>query len=63
MHAIDLAKRAFSTRAVTEYDREGSVDRADQTWEGRPPEIGMLIHTRGNERMRHLHEQRGGPAE
>jgi undecaprenol kinase len=63
MHAIDPAKRSFSTRAVTEDDREGGVDRAEQTGQGRPPEIGVLINTRGDKRMRDLHEERCCPAE
>jgi diacylglycerol kinase len=63
MHAIDPAERAFSTRAVTEDDREGGVDRAEQAGQGRPPEIGVLIDPGRDERMRDLHEQRRGPAE
>lgn len=63
MHAIDAAQRALSTRPVTEHDREGGIDGADQSWQGRPPEIGVLIHTCSNERMGHLHEQSGRSAE
>jgi diacylglycerol kinase len=63
MHAIDPAERAFSTPAVTEDDREGGVDRAEQAGQGRPPEIGVLIDPGRDERVRDLHEQRRGPAE
>jgi hypothetical protein len=63
VHAIDAAQRAFSTRAVTEDDLESGVDGADQAGQRRGPEIGVLIHARGNERMRDLHKKCGRPAE
>jgi len=63
VHAVDAAQRAVGARAVAEYDRESGVDGADQAGQRRAPEIRVLIHTGGDERMRDLHEERGRPPE
>ena len=63
VHAVDAAQRAVGTRAVAEYDRESGVHGADQAWQRRAPEIRVLIHAGGDERMRDLHEERGSPPE
>ena len=63
VHAVDATQRAVGTRAVAEDDRESGVHGADQAWQRRAPEIRVLIHAGGDERMRDLHEERGSPPE
>ena len=63
MHAVDPAQSALGPRALTEDDRKGGVDGADEPGQRGTPKVGVLVDPRGHERVRDLHEQRRGPAE
>jgi diacylglycerol kinase len=62
MAAADPLECALGLGALPVDDRKRCVDRANEAAHRRLAKIGVLIDARGDERMRDLHEERGGPA-
>jgi undecaprenol kinase len=61
--AADSLERALGGGAFAVDDRERCINRTNEAPDRRTAEVGMLIDARCDERMCHLHEERGRPAE